>query len=128
MSERERKSEQYHPRTRPLTHPLLSQLQVNKHVDARAAGSRDLDSVQKAKQALDKRMADLEAQARKDQDTINDLRKQVAKLQSEKDANDAAAQQRISFLEGQGKKDTDEIAYLKRQVCYGSLSTTQSYF
>ena len=90
--------------------------EVNKHVDARAAGSRDLDSVQKAKQALDKRMADLEAQGRKDQDTINDLRKQVAKLQSEKDANDAAAQQRISFLEGQGKKDTEEIAYLKRQV------------
>ena len=89
---------------------------MNKHVDARAAGSRDLDNVQKAKQALDKRMADLEAQGRKDQDTINDLRKQVAKLQSEKDANDAAAQQRISFLEGQGKKDTEEIAYLKRQV------------
>ena len=52
----------------------------------------------------------------KDAKTINDLRKQVAKLQSEKDANDAAAQQRISFLEGQGKKDTEEIAYLKRQV------------
>ena len=40
----------------------------------------------------------------------------LIKLQSEKDANDAAAQQRISFLEGQGKKDTEEIAYLKRQV------------
>ena len=83
--------------------------EVSKHVNARTATSHDLNSVQKAKQALDKRMADLEAQGRKDQDTINDLRKQVAKLQSEKDANDAAAQQRISFLEGQGKRDADEL-------------------
>ena len=83
--------------------------EVSKHVHARTATSHDLDSAQKAKQALDKRMADLEAQGRKDQDTITDLRKQVAKLLSEKDANDAAAQQRISFLEGQGKKDADEL-------------------
>ena len=83
--------------------------EVSKHVNARTATSHDLNSVQKAKQALDNRLADLEAQVRKDQDTINDLRKQVVKLQSEKDANEAAAQQRISFLEGQGKKDADEL-------------------
>ena len=61
---------------------------------------------------LDKRIAELEAKAKKDAATVTALQ-----TQGKTDADEIAAlKKRISALEGQGKKDTDEIAALKKQL------------
>ena len=52
----------------------------------------------------------------KDEEALVELRRQLAKLGSDKEAAELAAQQRIAFLEGQGQADGDELSAAKKQV------------